>query len=722
MRRLLLTFALLWLSMMTSNAQRSRPDTVSASFITSKINFDGKLSEPEWELAQRIGNFTQRELDFGKPSSERTEVAVVYTRVAIYFGIWCYMEDPEKIVAKFLQRDFDFDSDDNFRLIISPFNDRRNGYEFIINPLGARADLLVSGPESSNSDWNGVWDARTSINDKGWFAEIIIPFTSLKFRRAEEHVWAVNFERNIRSRNEHSRWQGWSRDFTFESIVNAGVLTGIRNIGYSKLFELKPYSLAGYSADRNDPTQYTGKIGADLNVNITPTLKLNLTANTDFAQVEADRIPVNLTRFSLFYPEKREFFLEGYQNYEFNFGNNNRAFYTRTVGLENRRPVPVIAGVRVFGKEKRSNIGFLSIQTGRKDTLPSANNTVFRYRHDLGKQSNAGIIFTSKLSEKSANQVFGADASFGTNQFLTNKNLTVYGNFARSHTSMYNDQPAAAGNGYSYRLFVDYPNDLMDIFASVSETTEDFHPELGFLNRTNFRLFSWNFRFTPRWFTRYGVRKMFFRPWGFDLYQTRTTGELESFNNESRPLGFFLKSGEYFEYNLIQQYDRPDENFDLTDEISIPSGKYWMFRQEVQFGTFQGRRLWANMAYQWGDFYTGAINALEAESGINISKHLNLSTEYTFRMIRLPDDHLNTHELVQFINFAFNTKLNVTCFIQWNSVADYLAGNFRLHWIPKIGMDFFVVFNQDYRSLRPLELRYPETNTAVAKIVWRFVF
>jgi|JI10StandDraft_1071094.scaffolds.fasta_scaffold33337_4 hypothetical protein len=706
-----------------THGQHNYPDTIRAMHTDGEIDFDGKLDEPEWQNTTKISNFTQRELVFGEPATERTETAIIYDKLAIYVGVWCYTKDPSKIIAKFLQRDFDFDTDDNFRVIISPFNDKRNGYEFIINPLGARADQLVSGAEDSYPDWNGVWDAKANITAEGWFAEIKIPFTTLKFRKETVHIWAINFERNIRSKNEQSRWQGWSRDFSFESIANAGTLTGLENIGYSKRFEFKPYLLSGYNNTKGDKTDFTNKLGGDLNVNITPTLKLNLTANTDFAQVEADRIPVNLTRFSIFYPEKREFFLEGYQNYEFNLGANNSVFYTRTIGLQNRQPVPVIAGVRLFGKERRSNIGFLSIETAEKDITPATNNSVFRYRHDIGKQSNVGFIMTSRINGLSSNQVAGVDATYNTSEFLKNKNLVIYGNYAQSFTSYKTENISNPdGNGYAYRIFVDYPNDQMDIFAAVSEITKDFNPESGFLNRKNYLLYTWNFRLTPRWFTKYGVRKMNFRPWGFNLYKTRDTGELESFFNESRPFGFFLKSGEFFEYNLIQQYDRPDESFELTDEITIPAGKYWMYRQEFQFGTFQGRRVWAYAAYSWGGYYTGKINTVETALGININKHLNLSTEYTYNHIRLPEGIAHTHELAQFINYAFTTKLNIAYFVQWNSVADYLAGNFRLQWIPKVGTDFFLVFNQSYDELDRLNLKRPATNTGVAKLVWRFVF
>jgi len=706
-----------------SNGQQSQPDTLKAFYTDEKMDFDGQLTESGWSRAMKISNFTQRELNFGQPSTEQTEVAVVYTQLAIYIGIWAYQQDPGAIVAKFLQRDFDFDTDDNFKVIISPFNDRRNGYEFVINPLGARADLLVSGNEDSNIDWNGVWDAKTTINDQGWFAEIVIPFTSLKFRKSDQHIWAINFERNIRSKNEQARWQGWSRDFNFESIVNAGTLAGIKDIGYSKRFEFKPYGLTGYADSRSEKTEFTNKLGADLNVNITPTLKLNLTTNTDFAQVEADRIPVNLTRFSVFYPEKREFFLEGYQNYEFAFGNDNRAFYTRTIGLENRQPVPVIAGVRLFGKERRSNIGFLSIQTQAEDSIPSTNHTVFRYRHDMGKQSNIGFITSSKINSNRSNQVGGLDATYNTSEFLKNKNLVIYANYAQSFTSYQNENTSNPdGDGHAYRFFVDYPNDAMDIFAAVSEVTNDFNAESGFVNRQNYRQYRFNFRLTPRWLTGYGVRKMNLKPWGIDYYETLTTGEMETFFNESRPIGFFFKSGEFFEYNLIQQYDRPDVSFDLTRTISIPAGKYWMYRQQFQFGTFQGRRLWSTIKYQWGGYYTGHIKTFESVLGINLSRHLNLSTEYIHNKIRLPEGNVDTNELAQFINYAFTTKLAVAYFIQWNSVEDYLAGNFRLHWIPKVGTDFFFVLNQSYNQLEQLNLRTPNTNTGVAKLVWRIVF
>lgn len=303
-----ITLVILTLLIKTVSAQNNSNDTIRATFTKETPTFDGRLTETIWQSAPAINNFTQRELDFGKPSTEATKVAIVYNKLAVYIGVWCYQK--KNIRAKYMQRDFNYSEDDNFQVALSPFNDKRNGYLFVINPNGARTDLLVSGNEEANLDWNAVWDARTSVTPEGWFAEIRIPFNSLQFKKDSVNNWAINFERNIRAKNEQVLWQGWTRDCSVLCLVNAGHLAGLKNIGYAKRFELKPFALGGFEKQQGSSTEWPGKTGADLNVNISPTLKLNVTANTDFAQVEADRIAVNLSRFNLYYPEKREFFLK----------------------------------------------------------------------------------------------------------------------------------------------------------------------------------------------------------------------------------------------------------------------------------------------------------------------------------------------------------------------------------------------------------------------------
>ena len=697
-------------------AQHSAPDTLNVIHINEKIIFDGKLSEAVWQTNSAINNFTQRELEFGKPATEQTKVAIIYDDLALYIGVWCYQKE-NTIRAKFLQRDFDYGQDDVFGIALSPFNDKRNGYLFIVNPNGARADLLIAGGEEGNKDWNGVWDAKTSITNEGWFAEIRIPFNSLQFKKDLIHNWGINFERDIRYKNEQDLWQGWTRDCSIFCFVNAGTLTGLKNIGYAKKFELKPYALGGFEKTINQSTSLNGKLGGDLNASVTPTLKLNLTANTDFAQVEADRIAVNLSRFNLYYPEKREFFLEGYQNYQFNLGGSNQIFYTRKIGIENFEPVPIIGGVRLFGKADKNNIGLLNIQTAASGNQPTTNNTIARYKRDIGNQSYIGAILTSKNNSSISNQVAGVAGTYSTSKFLKNKNLVIAGLVSKSF-----DKGKNLNDAYAWRFYIDYPNDMIDHFIGIGSIQNNYNPDLGFLNRKNYESFTWNVRYNPRWFTKYGIKKLLLKPWEFTMYRTHTTGKLESFNNESRPFGFQTKSGESFEFNLQQRFDRLDYPFELTNTIKIPVGKYWMYRTELQGGTFQGRKFWFFLNYNWGGFYIGKIYIVETSIGFNVNKHLNLRTDYTFNKIKLQQTNLNTNELAQYINYAFTTKLDVTTFVQWNSLDDLLLGNLRLHWIPNIGSDLYVVYNRGYDNLKHFDFMRPQSSADAAKLVWRFTF
>lgn len=717
MKKQLLLLIALSLQVVFSFAQHSSPDTIIAKRINKKIKLDGILNEKVWETTNKISNFTQRELKFGENVSEKTEVALVYTKDAMYFGIWCY-QNPKTIVAKNMSVDADLRNDDNFKIVISPFNDNRGGYFFAINPNGARTDILIAGNEDGNADWNGVWDVKTSITNEGWFAEIEIPFSTLQFKTNNNYNWGINFERGIVQKQEEASWQGWTRDNSIFAVINAGKISGLKDINYTKRFEFKPYSLAGIQYNRSDANNYPLKIGGDLNVNLSPSLKLNLTSYTDFAQVESDRIPVNLSRFSVYYPEKRAFFLEGYDQFNFYLGDRNSVFYTRKLGSENGQTVNIIGAVRLFGKIGKHNIGILNLEENKIDSISATNNTVIRYKYDIGEQSYIGGILTNKINNTEANQVLGLDASFQTSKFLKNKNLTVSGSFAVSGENFKTED-----NSLTYRLFSDYPNDLIDNYMSVSTMQNGFNPELGYLRRSNYRSYSWYFRLTPRIFTNYGVKKMIFKPWGATIYQTLNTGELESLTNETRPLGAIFKSGEKFEINFIQLFDRLDNNFEITDNAIIPKGKYWMFRNEVQFETNQARKLWVSLFYNWGGFYTGKIQTFESELGLNINKHFNINANYTLNKVVLPSNTIFTNELATYFNYAFTTKLNISFFGQWNSLDDVLLFNFRLHWLPKIGSDMYLVYNTNYdEPIKQVEILKPATSTGIVKLVWRFTF
>ena len=699
-----------------ASCQQSIPNTIHATFITGKINFDGNLSDSLWQSAQRISNFTQRELDFGKPATQRTQTAVLFDKSNLYIGVWCYQNPENTITSKYLQRDFDYEEDDNFQVLISPLNDHRNAYLFVINPNGARADAEISGT-TPNEDWNGVWDAKTIKTTEGWFAEIVIPFNTFQFKLDSTQTWGINFERDIQSIKEMDLWQGWSRDYDITNIPTAGILSGIKNIGYSKSFELKPYGLAGFENDPNTKTNSLTKIGGDLNINLSPTLKLNLTANADFAQVEADQIPVNLTRFNVLYPEKRQFFLEGNNYFQFGLGNSSYLFYTRQIGFEQLTPVPVIGGARLFGKIGSSNIGALSLETGSKDSIPATNNSVIRYKYDIGDQSYIGAIMTSHINNIGTNQVIGIDGQYATSTFLKDKNLSLSGQIAESI-----DNYKSKDNSLTYKAGYSYLNDLISSYASVSSIQQNFNPALGFLYRTNYTAINGSLDFQPRWFTKYGILKLAFSPFTFSYFVTQNTGKLESWNNETIPLGIIFKDGSWFEFNLNQSYDRVDDVFSLNNAAVIPAGIYKMHNTQFTFSSNTSKRIWGVVSYKWGVYYGGAIQTFTAEGGVNFSRHFNMNAEYSYNYIQIPSAKIPVNELDPYINYAFSTRLDISLFTQWNTLDDILQYNFRLHWIPSIGTDLYAVYDMGYNDLNNLDYLRPRSKEGVAKLIWRFVF
>ena len=712
--RKLLFLSILFLLVISSAAQRSKPDTLYAFFTDEKITLDGKLTESCWQEVMKIRNFTQRELYEGEPATEKTEVAIIYNTNVMYVGFWGYDDEPDKIIAQKMGRDFRWDTDDNFEIIISTFNDNRNGYLFVTNPNGARADVLISNEgEGFNRSWNGVWDVATSITDKGWFAEIQIPFSTLKFKKAEDLIWGINFERNIRRKKEQLMWQGWSRIFELEKISQAGKLAGLSNIKAKNRIELKPYVSGGVEKANEENWLGKYKIGGDVNVDITTTLKLNLTINTDFAQVESDRAQINLTRFSLYYPEKRQFFLEAKELFEMNVGGRNQVFYSRRIGLQDDQEVPIIAGVRVFGKQNRTSVGAMSIQTIAKDSVETTNYSVVRVRQDIGRQSSVGGIVTSKLLNGRHNIVYGADFTYSTSKIFNNKNLIINGAYSQSQTS---DSLNNRNSSYSFSL--SYPNDWIEYDLAVVGIQKNFNPEMGFLRRHNYRMYYTELQFNPRPKFLPFFRNLILKPLDINYYVNERTNQLESIFYELRPFGFVTKSGEVAEFNVQWLFDKLDEPFELLDAIVIPVGEYWDQRWEVQLETFPGRKLSGEFYFNMGEFYTGKRTRLSTEVNLNINNHWNLSAEWSRNYLYFDDLDFVTDEVGGRVIYAYNPKLNTSLFGQWNNEDDEILLNYRINWIPKIGSDFYFVINQVIETGNNT-LKLAQT-TILAKLIWRF--
>jgi hypothetical protein len=714
---------LLYLFSIKTFSQHSKPDTLIALFCNEEIKLDGKLDEQCWTRAIKIENFIQREQHEGEPATERTSIAVVYNINEIIFGIWCYDSESDKISAQQMTRDFSWDSDDNIKIMLSPFNDNRSGYLFVTNPNGALADVWVSNAGISekegndfNIDWNGVWDVAVQRNEQGWFAEMIIPFSTLKFKNDSAQTWGINFERNIRRKKEQLMWQGWSRLYSVEKISQGGKLTGIQNIKQKSKIELIPFAIGGIEFS-NGKTANTGEIGGEINFDITPMLKLNITANTDFAQVESDRKQINLTRFSLYYPEKRQFFLEGNNYYNLNIG-SVQLFYSRRIGIEQDTEIPIIGGVRLFGKLNKTNIGVMSLQTNAKDSLLTTNYSVFRIKQDIFKQSSIGIIATSKFASNKFNRVYGTDFTYSTSELFGDKNLIVGGSVAFSETNSNDGSTNENSNDLAYNIYLSYPNDIVEYDFGFTSLGTGFNPGMGFTDRKNYQWIYTELQFNPRFKNMSFFRNLIFKPVEINYYINEQTRATESVFYEWRPFGFVSKSGESMEFNVQHLFDKPSEDFELIDSVNIKAGSYWDNRFEIQFKTFKGRMLSSEVKASIGEFYTGHRQEFEFSMNLNMNKHLNLVFDWQRNYVSLPQKSFTTDEIGGHIDYAFNPKLQTSLFAQWNNEDSEILINYRINWIPKTGSFFYFVINQNIIAENN-SLKIDRT-TILGKLIWRF--
>jgi hypothetical protein len=694
-------------------AQHGQPDVIRALKIESPITLDGVLDEPEWAKAQPISNFTQRELNENAPATERTRVAVLYSRTELYIGVWCFDSEPDKIVAQKMKWDFEYGVDDNFIIALDTYGDKRNAYLFVTNPNGAQYDaLIVDNSRKTNVDWNGVWYVAAARTDQGWFAEVKIPFSTLKFSAANAQTWGINFERNIRRKREQVLWQGWSRDASIVQVNRAGSLTGLKDLTRMRVFEFRPYALAGTEKEKGMPGKTVGEMGLDWSYLVNPTVKLDFTVHPDFAQVESDDLVVNLTRFSVRLPEKRQFFLEAQNFFDFPLG-NARAFYSRRIGIFEDQLTPILGGARFLGKMGRSTLGVMALQTERTDVSASTNFSLVRWKQDILEQSSVGVLAIGSFQKEHFNGTAGVDALYSTSRLFGNKNFQIGGAFASTYTSN-----GTARSGSAHRLFFNFPNDLMEINAGWERVGRDFNPEVGFLSRTSYQLFTAKWRINPRPGFLPWVQKLQFKPLDINYYIDDRTRQMQSVYMEFRPLAVFFKSGETLEINVQRNAENLTEAFEIRPGHVIPAGRYWTDRGEIQFQTFGGRPLVADVGVNWGSFYDGSSTEWSADLAWKPSRFYGLGLSYQRNTINLPADGFAIDEVVTRMIFSVTPKLFGAIFAQWNNDANEVLFNFRVTWIPKPGANVYFVLNQFGDTLNP-RWRLNKT-VAMIKFVWYF--
>lgn len=718
MLRFLLILPFIICCLFNGYAQVSIPNTLKAFATSSQIVLDGNLNDSIWLQAERINNFTQRELNFGEPASEKTEVAIAYNQEFLYIAVWCYDKKPQEIIAKELKRDFNYDIDDNFMVIIDTYHDKRNGFMFVTNPNAARGDLQVfNNGGSINAFWNGVWNVKTTRNDSGWFAEFEIPFYTFKYRNGLAlQEWGINFERNIRHKREQVMWQGWSRNNRIFQVNQCGTLTGLEHLTAKRFVEIKPYALGGNQrlATNNTPT---GNIGGDVNYLLSPTYRLNLTVNTDFAQVEADQQQINITRFPLFFPELREFFLEGDDFFNMGFGGNRIIpFYTRRIGLtDNREPIPIIGGARLLGKEQNRTLGLMTLQTADALGQPTTNYTTASWRQDVGKQSVVGAMTTNRVVAGRWHTTTGINGRYSTAKFLGNKNLDFGGAFIQTYNTDSGYQPKA----FAYRAFVSYPNDKFSLFASTQRSPKAFNPEVGLMLRSNFTESFAEFAYKPRPKGRWmWIRQFEFIPLNFTDTRYDDTRQLQSFEYRIQYFGMETRKGERISFDYRRVAEGLLQDFSLSRDVVIKKGMYWWNQYEAELRTFRGRTLSLTSRVVWGEFYNG--NALRNRSELlwRAGKFYNMNIRYEYNDIILPNGKFTTHLIGSRMEYAISPNAFGSLLSQWNTAQKELNFNFRLQLIPKIGTDFFLIVNQIYDTQNnELALK---RGTILGKLIWRF--
>jgi hypothetical protein len=685
------------------------------------IKIDGILNEKEWENATKINHFVQREPNEGKAFTEKTEVYILCDINNLYIAFRCWDKEPEKIIANVMRRDEWLLNNDCIEIFLDTYHDHRNAFYFSTNPLGAQRDGIITAElldKQQNWDWNGVWDNASSIDSSGWTAELSIPFKTLRFADKDSLTWGINFARYIPRKREEGYWAPILRDFgwTGKYRVSAfGDLYGLNNIQHPEKFEFKPFVLTGFKRDFEEDESYNleKNLGIDAKYHVTSNLNIDFSINTDFAQVEADQEQINLTRFELFLPEKREFFLEGANI--FSFGERqffpmftpSSLFFSRRIGIsDDNELIPVIGGMKMTGKIGNVSTGFINILSDKINyvnddeeniSIPVTNYSILRLQNDLLNNSFIGIIGLNKesLDNQDYDRNFGIDANF----FLT-ENTQIGGYLAKSFSP---DE-----NGKNLSGFVDflYNSDLWSCYASQNSIQDNFNAEMGFFPRTGIKKTNLNFGYSPRP-DMLNIRQMTI----FDNYSyiTNQRGNLETKINF---LGLFtlFNNGSYAFAMLNQNYENLDEEFEIHDNIVLPDTIYRFTNFYAEYESDRSKTISGKIKFNTGEFFNGDILGYGFGTNLKIGTHLSVNLNFDFNNVSLNQGNFKTSVFSTRIIYSFTPKFFIKPYIQWNSDEKILSTNFLLNFIHKPGSDLYFVYNEE---LERIENRFVSKNKVI---------
>ena len=707
--------------------------TMRAIRLLAGIQVDGRLDEPVYDAVAPVSDFIQQLPDEGARATERTDAWVMFDDENFYVAGRCWdSAPPSEWVATEMRRDaFNMLNNDLFGFLIDTFYDRRNALLFYANPLGGFVDQALTNEGNPNRDWNPVWDVKTDRFDGGWTIEMVVPFKSLRYRPAREQVWGIQLRRTVMRKNEWAYLTlipisaaGFGGRGGVFRVSAAGTLVGLEAPPAGNNLEVKPYAIGGLTSGAAESAALNagsarwvegdGKAGVDLKYGVTQNLTADFTLNTDFAQVEVDEQQVNLTRFSLFFPEKREFFLEGRGIFDFARGSFRTArslrqgsvrgggdaptlFYSRRIGLQGGQAVPIIGGGRLTGKVGAFDVGALNIQTG-DETVSGAkdtNFTVLRVKRDLLRRSSIGGIVTNRslsLAGDGSNQTYGADATFS---FFDSVNLLGY--YAKTSTT------AVAGRDASYQARFDYGADRYGLEVDHLLVEDNFRPELGFLRRRNFRRTSASGRFSPRPRSIESVRQFVLEA-SHDYFVTADTGLLETRQHQVA-FQTELENSDQFGVRLSDSYELLQQPFSPSgSDVTIPVGGYGFTDVRLTYALGPQRLLNGRVEVATGGYFDGDITSVDLSRGrVDLLPQLAVEPSVSFNWIDLPGGSFRTDLLRARVNYTFSPRMFFSGLLQYNSANRTLGTNLRLRWEYSPGSELFVVYTEEQETdpLRP---------------------
>ena len=733
---------LLWMGLLSistgSDAQTEREmPRMSAHRTSEEIKIDGMLDEPVWQNVEPIRQLYQIQPDQGEPATEKSEIRILYDDKKLYFGFIFFDSEMDKIVANDMRRDSSgLRSNDYGFLLLDTYNDRRNAVFFRFTPVGGMEDTAVSNSGGSlNRSWDIVWECRCRINEDNWTAEIAIPFSQLRFEQSEMMNWGLNFGREIARKREIAAWNEAPKTYGGLAKYRTayfGTLEGLEGITPSKHLELLPYLLPGASytsgvdgsegdlaldikygeaqIHRGNAFAFL-KGGFDLKYGVTPNLTADLTFNTDFAQVEADQEQVNLTRFSLFFPEQRPFFLEGASIFDVGIPRPSfrrppplLLFYSRRIGLAKGHAIPILGGGKMTGKIGPYGIGILNVLTNtfKDDEFqigqppvdePRTNYSVVRVNRDILEGSTVGGIFINKQNADAYNRTAGLDFSY-----RPTREINVQGLWSRTfETDIPDSSTASFGNSQgspkSNAFFIggDWRTNLFRLDASYTDIGEAFNPEVGYIQRRDVRRFRGGGSYTP-WPEKFGIREIQIGP-EIDLVLTQEN-ELET-QEITFDTQFEFETGDDIGFEVKNTMENLDRNFRIQG-VSIPVDDYNFTSLQISMRTSSSRMIAGQLQVGFGEFYSGTRRGFLIDATARPNAKLSIEPFIEFNRITLPDEEFDANAFGGRVSYSFSTTLFAKVFTQWSTDRDVLSANFLVNYIYRPGSDVYLVFDQNY--------------------------